>query len=132
MFKLVNNETGEATEHPSMYEASHFLGRHRSYIGQTVRAGYAIRDPKGYEYTLYKDGEIFNYERAEATKNTHAHRQICFTCAKAVCGCSWSKNFAPIEGWDAVPTKIVNWTDKERTVTTDSYAIRGCPEYEEG
>lgn len=129
MFVLVNNKTGERSEHPSLYEASHSLGRHYSYISQTIRAGYAIRDPRGFEYTLFKDGEIYDYEKVKARKKTHAHRQLCFSCAKAVCGCSWSKCFKPIDGWDATPTKIMNWTDGKRTITTDSYAIRECPEF---
>ena len=130
MYKLINNETGEESEHESLHAASRSLGRHYSYLGQTIRAGYVIRDPKGYEYTLYKDGEIFDYEKVKLRKRTHAHRQLCFSCSKAVCGCSLSRFFIPIKGWDAVPTTIVNWSDGKRTVTTGSYAIRGCPGYE--
>ena len=130
MFKLANNETGEESEHVSLYAASKSIGRHVSYIGQTISGGYAIRDKKGYEYTLYKDGEIYNYEMAKTKKTTHPTSQLCWTCKKAVCGCSWSRSFVPVKGWDAVPAKIINWTDNTRVITTDSYTIRDCPEYE--
>ena len=130
MFKLVNNETGEESEHVSMYAASQSLGRHSSYIGQTIRGGFAIRDTKGFEYTIYKDGEIYDYERVKARKATHPCSQLCWSCKKAVCGCSWSRSFKPVNGWDAVPSTILNWSDGKRTITTGSYTIRGCPEYE--
>jgi len=58
-------------------------------------------------------------ERWESSK------QPCWYCKKAVYGCDWSREFKPIEGWEAtyVPAK----GDK-----TDSYDIHFCPEYERG
>ena len=46
----------------------------------------------------------------------------CFKCAKSSCGgCSWAKDFTPVEGWIAETVKYNN-----------SYRIYWCPEFEEG
>ena len=131
-YKLVNKQTGESSEHRSLHEASQFIGRGVCYISQTIRKGYAIRDAKGYEYMIYKDGEIYDYSRTDPRRRTVPHRQLCFSCKKSALGCSWSREFKPIEGWDAVPTVITNWSDGKRVIYTETYALRGCPEYEEG
>lgn len=49
--------------------------------------------------------------------------QLCWTCKKAVCKCSWSKNLEPVKGWDAyeVPFYLGGTT----------YHIVSCPEYVE-
>ena len=48
---------------------------------------------------------------------------LCWFCNKAVCGCSWSKKFEPVPGWDAIKTKV-HITAK---VDMDSYEVRSCP-----
>lgn len=47
--------------------------------------------------------------------------QLCWGCAKACGGCSWSKRFEPVPGWTAVPTLLC-----ERI---PSYRITECPEF---
>jgi hypothetical protein len=53
---------------------------------------------------------------------------LCWQCANAVPnnetgrGCSWSRSFKPVPGWDA--------NDGERS--TVSYHVRSCPEFVEG
>ena len=32
---------------------------------------------------------------------------ICFDCEHAVFDCSWSKNFILVEGWVAIPSKVI-------------------------
>lgn len=129
IYTLVNKETGESTEHQTLQAASKSIGRGVCYISQTIRNGYAIRDAEGYEYTIYKDGVVLEYSRSLPKRTAHKHMQICFSCTKAVCGCSWSRWFKPIEGWDAVPSEIKNVAGNTVRITP-SYAIRGCPEYE--
>lgn len=47
----------------------------------------------------------------------------CWDCAKAcVGGCSWSRDFIPVEGWDAEKT--------EKAEGIVSYIVRDCPEFE--
>lgn len=48
----------------------------------------------------------------------------CFHCKKCVGGCSWSKDFTPVEGW-----KIKHTINRDRT---DGIKILFCPEFEEG
>lgn len=47
----------------------------------------------------------------------------CWTCRKACGGCSWSKEFKPVEGWDATENILADGTLR-------GYEIRFCPEYE--
>ena len=68
IISLMNKETGEITHHESQYAASNYIGRHESYISQTIRRGYAIRDTRGVEYLLYKNGKLFDYEKAKKKK----------------------------------------------------------------
>ena len=49
---------------------------------------------------------------------------ICFDCQKAVCGCSWSKNFTPIPGWTAEPSVLTGFGKRIET-----YHITECPEF---
>lgn len=57
--------------------------------------------------------------------------QLCWLCDKACGGCSWSKDFTPVPGWKAKPTKLVRYVEATRKkVYTDSYAIQECPEFE--
>jgi len=50
---------------------------------------------------------------------------LCWTCANALKRCSWSRNFSPVEGWDAIPTKI----RMDRGIAIDSFFVRDCPLY---
>lgn len=50
--------------------------------------------------------------------------QLCWYCKNATGGCSWSKNFTPVPGWDA---KYI-----ERASAAPTYSIKDCPLFEEG
>ena len=50
--------------------------------------------------------------------------QICWRCGKALGGCSWSRSFTPIPGWEA------ELTGTRSGLRTDSYRIIRCPEFE--
>ena len=47
--------------------------------------------------------------------------QLCWGCAKACGGCSWSKRFEPVPGWTAVPPLLCG--------RIPSYRITECPEF---
>lgn len=68
--------------------------------------------------------EFYGYEpkskRNAKPKLQHTGEQPCWTCAKAYGGCSWSRSFVPVEGWEAKPSKT----------HADGYRIVRCPEYE--
>lgn len=49
--------------------------------------------------------------------------QLCWHCKNATGGCSWSKSFTPVPGWDA---------KKVTKSYVDTYDIRDCPLLEKG
>lgn len=55
------------------------------------------------------------------------NQTLCWYCAKALRGCSWSDHFEPIDGWDAEATVIHSGADLELRI--DSYHVHSCPEY---
>lgn len=50
--------------------------------------------------------------------------QLCWHCKNATGGCSWSKSFTPVAGWDA---EFI-----ERAFSMETYQIKDCPLFEEG
>lgn len=59
---------------------------------------------------------------------TKKHDTLCWQCEKAGGNCSWSKNFTPVEGWKAIPTKI-KLLEREKGYI-DSFDVYECPEFE--
>ena len=49
---------------------------------------------------------------------------ICGDCKRSAGQCSWSAKFVPVEGWEAIPTKISVGSSYD-----DSYAVLSCPEF---
>lgn len=49
--------------------------------------------------------------------------QLCWSCKNATGGCSWSKSFIPVDGWEATPTLLDD--------RVESFKINACPEYRE-
>lgn len=55
-----------------------------------------------------------------------AKETLCWNCQNACnSGCSWSKNFIPVEGWEATPTI------SDRFTNTESYHVHKCPQFKE-
>ena len=52
--------------------------------------------------------------------------QPCWNCAKCFGGCSWSRDFIPVDGWKATPTIKRNTNHPD----VESYQIEYCPEFE--
>ena len=55
-----------------------------------------------------------------------AANELCFLCDKACGGCSWSRDFTPVAGWTATPTRI---NPGGGAAPTDSWHIEDCPEF---
>ena len=51
---------------------------------------------------------------------------ICWRCANAYGQCSWSRNFTPVEGWDAERRDVKTIIDGY----VESYIVNNCPMYE--
>lgn len=60
---------------------------------------------------------------------------LCWRCANAVPnragtrGCSWSKKFIPVEGWDAEEVKIQTHNRANGSNNVQSFIVRKCPEF---
>lgn len=66
----------------------------------------------------------------------YCKESLCWTCQNAVPnkenGCSWSINFKPVKGWDAIRQDVMHNGGKERwTRPLESYKVRKCPCYKE-
>lgn len=60
---------------------------------------------------------------------------LCWYCKNAVpsstSGCSWSENFKPVKGWDAIRGDIMHGDGKSKwRKTVESYKVRKCPRFE--
>lgn len=53
-------------------------------------------------------------------------RSICWDCANACGKCSWSRNFTPVKGWEAIPTKII----ASKSFNASSYIVCACPKFD--
>lgn len=63
---------------------------------------------------------------ASAADFKGAANELCFLCDKACGGCSWSRDFTPVAGWTATPTRI---NPGGGAAPTSSYHIEDCPEF---
>lgn len=69
-----------------------------------------------------------SWDKVGRRNRFNKYEQICWTCKKCIGGCSWSRDFIPIEGWDAeldTHTRV----DANDSIT---YKIYDCPQYEKG
>ena len=58
---------------------------------------------------------------------------LCWSCAKACGGCSWSDgSFTPIPGWTAIKTKVrVSDRQDDPNRYADSFHVVECPLFED-
>lgn len=54
---------------------------------------------------------------------------ICWGCKRAVCGCSWSKSYIPVPGWNAIKTNIAA-NNRGVKKYHESYKVIECPLFE--
>jgi hypothetical protein len=50
---------------------------------------------------------------------------LCWSCKNSIGYCSWSKDFTPVDGWEAEKTKLKLHSGGYDT----SYAVKKCPLY---
>ena len=84
----------------------------------------------GYEfdtYEFYADNiRDFLVERKIEKENCgFTSKSLCWKCSRATGFCSWSRDFEPVQGWDAVQTVI-----KSSDGNVDSYEVKSCPLFE--
>lgn len=60
----------------------------------------------------------------------YKRKTLCWDCANNGGRCSWSKDFTPVDGWTAIPTKIPAQVYKGDGRMIDSYCVCECPEFE--
>ena len=68
----------------------------------------------------YCSDECENVAKKRKENSAFKNEQLCWRCKKACKGCSWSRDFKPVKGWTALPSK--NYPD--------GYRIISCPEFE--
>ena len=61
---------------------------------------------------------------------THKKNTLCWSCANACGGCSWSDgSFTLVDGWTAERTSLIcdrgEWADK----IVESYLVKECPQF---
>ena len=148
---LEDVKTGKIKTFGSMIRASEFLGRSKQYIQARLTK---TSEP---ELAEDKDGNRYKLSTYGTGKRRDAHRprkvrvtkenwqqdgyevknllnhttQLCTVCARAVGFCNWSRNLDPVDGWEAVPTKIRHMNNKANETTsiyeTNSYRVVSCP-----
>lgn len=101
------------------------------FLGTAQECADLLGVQRDWFYTLagrggHKDGKLV------ITKgNRKSGETRCWSCRRAIFGCSWSRDFRPVEGWRAIPTKLCGFGTKAET-GIQSYLVLDCPEYEEG
>ena len=65
---------------------------------------------------------LINHNIPYRNKNDD-NNTLCLSCQNN--SCSWSKAFKPVEGWEAIPTKIM----RKGQIDAESYLVKTCPEF---
>ncbi len=120
--KYCSNECGAKAQLRQQRES--YRAKRKMIKKICVVCGKVITKPNRTKYCsdacLYKA----KLERLEEWQKAHPKRKkketLCWTCQNACGGCSWSRSFTPVEGWEAKPTK---------NEQTDSYRVISCPEF---
>lgn len=80
----------------------------------------------------------YTYEFAEGEKKGVYRAPtvtLCWDCARACGGpkgCSWSREYKPVEGWDAERRDVAVWrgdSGRQYTEYAESYVVNHCPEF---
>ena len=61
----------------------------------------------------------------EIKKRTLSKPTLCWDCAKAIGGCSWSKRLRPVAGWKIIPTRKTSSDGRNYA----SCIVLDCPEF---
>ena len=56
---------------------------------------------------------------------------LCWNCSRSINGCCWARDFKPVPGWKAKPTKIKGFYEAGKITTVDSFHVIECPEFKD-
>lgn len=69
----------------------------------------------------------------KAKAKTHKKPSLCWKCKNAVpsatCGCSWSRDAVPVDGWEAEKHTGKRQSNEDYGVY-ESYNVKSCPKFE--
>ena len=133
---LIEVKTGREHYFHNIAEAYEFLKRSKSYLNYYL---YSDRsdvvcdiDGKEYYFQVIGPGQRRDAkpERAKGPKSPNGlhnlSMQLCWSCARCVGFCPWSKRLEPVEGWTAKCTTL-HHSNAEQKFETASYYITACP-----
>lgn len=133
---LIDVKTGKEYNFKNIAEAQEFLERSKHYLNYYIYSARSdvVTDLDGREYyfKVIGDGQRRDAkpERAKGPKSPNGlhnlSTQLCWTCARCVGFCPWSKRLEPVEGWTAKCT-ILHHSNAEQKFETASYYIIACP-----
>ena len=119
-------------------------GKMRKYdkVLKDYKSGLTVKEVAvKYGLKIWQVQEVLANKRIRFSgTQTSVNANICFDCAKAGGGCSWSAVvadgktllFQPVEGWTAKPTKMNVRKDNGDTREIETYHITACPEFVRG
>lgn len=69
--------------------------------------------------------------QAEKRRNSAGRKKatLCWSCQNACCGCSWSRSFTPVEGWQAKQHKLKIYKKDGDEEWDVGYFVISCPQY---
>ena len=128
---------GEETMTYEEFKALSFDER-RSYIADCRKRGFSDRQTAlRLGLTPEQVGAFYHItERlgVQSSKNPDFKRSdtLCWECKKACGYCSWSQEFVPVPGWEAVieTPKGTQFTEKFKKIP--DYKVLACPEFSRG
>ena len=60
-------------------------------------------------------------------RTVHNGETLCWKCANNTGRCSWSHSLTPVEGWEAIPTKVKCYG--RPCGDHDSFHVVSCPQF---
>ena len=133
---LIEVKTGREHYFHNIAEAYEFLKRSKSYLNYYIYSDRSdvVCDIDGKEYYFQVIGvgqrRDARPERAKGPKSptglNNLSTQLCWSCARCVGFCPWSKKLEPVEGWTAKCTTL-HHRNAEQQYETPSYYITACP-----
>ncbi len=80
----------------------------------------------GYEFDTYEFNadnirDFLEERKFEKANCGFASKSLCWKCSRATGFCPWSREFEPVQGWDAVQTTVDG---------IESYEVKSCPLFE--
>jgi len=82
-------------------------------------------------YSVPKNGCTYEAEEraGRADDGQNPDSSLCWSCDNATGGCSWSREFKPVNGWNAERRNVNTHRGRKRIEGTESYFVKDCPEF---